>query len=184
MIITFCGHAQFRATEQCERELLTFPETHVGDSPAQMYLGGYGEFDSFALRCCRKYRETHPQIKLVLVSPYPVRFLSAQPPVRFGKPVRRNPLSGNRGQTAPLCDCLSESVHGTAGGLGRNICDPQLGRRIPDLPLRPAKGQTDFCTRKEQAALPFPDFKKPTEHTDSAGFFRDRKFTSPIPPRR
>lgn len=67
MIITFCGHAQFRATEQCERELLTFPETHVGDSPAQMYLGGYGEFDSFALRCCRKYRETHPQIKLVLV---------------------------------------------------------------------------------------------------------------------
>ena len=70
MIITFCGHAQFRATEQCERKLLTFLETHVGDSPAQMYLGGYGEFDSFVLRCCRKYRETHPQIKLVLVSPY------------------------------------------------------------------------------------------------------------------
>jgi len=35
-----------------------------------MYLGGYGEFDSFAYDCCKKYKETHPNISLVFVTPY------------------------------------------------------------------------------------------------------------------
>ena len=45
MIITFCGHDQFRKTAEHEQKLLAFLEKTVGDQPAEMYLGGYGEFD-------------------------------------------------------------------------------------------------------------------------------------------
>ena len=45
MIITFCGHAQFRKTAEHEQKLLAFLKKTVGDQPAEMYLGGYGEFD-------------------------------------------------------------------------------------------------------------------------------------------
>ena len=184
MIITFCGHAQFRTTEQCERELLTFPETHVGDSPAQMYLGGYGEFDSFALRCCRKYRETHPQIKLVLVSPYlsdsyqrnhlcdsESRYDEILYPAIEDKPLRFAIVYRNQYMVQQADWVVTYVTHGWGGAYRTYRYALQKAKQI-------------LCTRKEQAALPFPDFKKPTEHTDSAGFFRDRKFTSPIPPRR
>ena len=70
MVITFCGHADFFETEEHERNLLAFLEKTVRDHPAEMYLGGYGGFDQFAYLCCRKYKETHPNIRLVLVSPY------------------------------------------------------------------------------------------------------------------
>lgn len=45
-------------------------ENEVGDSPAQMYLGGYGEFDEFSYRCCKKYKEAHPNITLIFVTLY------------------------------------------------------------------------------------------------------------------
>jgi uncharacterized phage-like protein YoqJ len=35
-----------------------------------MYLGGYGGFDDFAYDCCKKYKQTHPGISLVFVTPY------------------------------------------------------------------------------------------------------------------
>lgn len=34
------------------------------------YLGGYGNFDAFANACCKKYQETHPQVKRIFVTPY------------------------------------------------------------------------------------------------------------------
>ena len=70
MIITFCGHAQFQRSEECEKKLLTFLEEKVGDSSADIYLGGYGDFDAFAYGCCKKYQESHPNISLVFVTPY------------------------------------------------------------------------------------------------------------------
>ena len=70
MIITFCGHAQFKRSEECEKKLLTFLEEKVGDSSADIYLGGYGNFDAFAYGCCKKYQESHPNISLVFVTPY------------------------------------------------------------------------------------------------------------------
>ena len=70
MIITFCGHAQFQRSEECEKKLLTFLEEKVGDSSADIYLGGYGNFDAFAYGCCKKYQESHPNISLVFVTPY------------------------------------------------------------------------------------------------------------------
>ena len=70
MIITFCGHAQFSATKEYEQKILAFLEEKVGDKFAAMYLGGYGNFDSFAYDCCRKYKQTHPKVLLVFVTPY------------------------------------------------------------------------------------------------------------------
>ena len=70
MIITFCGHAEFSKTTEYEQKILAFLQEKVGDKPADMYLGGYGGFDSFAYECCKKYKLTHPQISLVLVTPY------------------------------------------------------------------------------------------------------------------
>lgn len=70
MIVTFCGHAHFSKSEKYEQQILAFLEEKVGDQPADMYLGDYGSFDSFAYDCCKKYKEVHPDISLVFVTPY------------------------------------------------------------------------------------------------------------------
>ena len=70
MIVTFCGHAHFSKSEKYEQQILAFLEEKVGDQPADMYLGDYGSFDSFAYDCCKKYKETHPYISLVFITPY------------------------------------------------------------------------------------------------------------------
>ena len=70
MIVTFCGHAHFSKSEEIEQQILTFLEEKVGDQHADMYLGGYGGFDSFAYDCCKKYKDSHPQVSLIFVTPY------------------------------------------------------------------------------------------------------------------
>lgn len=70
MIVTFFGHRQFIKTEENERRLLELLEEIVGDETAEMYLGGYGNFDAFAYTCCKKYRKRNPKIVLVYVTPY------------------------------------------------------------------------------------------------------------------
>ena len=70
MIITFCGHAQISGLGEYEEKFLGILRETVGDQPADMYLGGYGDFDNFAYECCKKYKETHPNISLVFVTPY------------------------------------------------------------------------------------------------------------------
>ncbi len=70
MIITFCGHADYSKEEKHEEWILSFLEKEVGERHAEMYLGGYGEFDAFAYECCKKYKIAHPHISLVFVTPY------------------------------------------------------------------------------------------------------------------
>lgn len=70
MIITFCGHAQFQKSKEYEQKTFAFLKEKVGDNAADIYLGGYGNFDAFAYDCCKKYKETHPNISLVFVTPY------------------------------------------------------------------------------------------------------------------
>ena len=70
MIITFCGHGDFRATPDLEDKLLLVLEREIGDSAAELFLGGYGNFDAFALRCGRILQRKHPRISLVYVTPY------------------------------------------------------------------------------------------------------------------
>lgn len=70
MIITFFGHSDFCESNKYEGKVLNLLEELVGDLPAEMYLGEYGAFDSFAYSCCKKYKETHKNISLVFVTPY------------------------------------------------------------------------------------------------------------------
>ena len=70
MIITFCGHASYTPRVGDEERLLSLLDEIVGDSSAELYLGGYGAFDAFARRCGGKYQDTHPATRLVFVTPY------------------------------------------------------------------------------------------------------------------
>lgn len=70
MIVTFCGHAQFVRTQEYEKEIFAFLEQKVGNGRADFYLGGYGEFDLFAYDCCKKYKENHPNVSLIFITPY------------------------------------------------------------------------------------------------------------------
>ncbi len=70
MIVTFCGHSVFYPSKLDETKLLELLEETVGDNSAEMFLGEYGAFDSFAYACCKKYKRTHPNISLVFVTPY------------------------------------------------------------------------------------------------------------------
>ena len=70
MIVTFCGHSSFCKTEEYEKKVLSFFEERIGDSAVDFYLGGYGNFDSFAYDCAKKYKATHPKASLIFVTPY------------------------------------------------------------------------------------------------------------------
>lgn len=70
MTITFCGHSQFPRSEECEKKILELLEEIVGESKADMYLGDYGDFDELAYKCCKKYKESHPNISLIFITPY------------------------------------------------------------------------------------------------------------------
>ena len=54
MTITFCGHSDFCKTYAYESKILEILEEAVGEEAAEIYLGGYGSFDSFAYECCKK----------------------------------------------------------------------------------------------------------------------------------
>ena len=70
MIITFCGHSKFYDSKEIHGEMMALLEQLVGDAPVEFFLGGYGNFDSFARSCCEEFKETHPNAKLILITPY------------------------------------------------------------------------------------------------------------------
>ena len=63
MIITFCGHSTYADKAEDEAKILAFLEEKVGDGEVELYLGEYGSFDSFARRCCEKYKKNAPERK-------------------------------------------------------------------------------------------------------------------------
>ena len=70
MIITFCGHADFQKNKEYEEKIFEILDKEISGEAAEIYLGGYGQFDDFAYFCCKKYKERHPSVSLVFVSPY------------------------------------------------------------------------------------------------------------------
>lgn len=70
MIIAFFGHRNFQMTDYYRKKVLHYLEEKVGDRKAEMYLGGYGNFDLFAYECCKEYRFRHPKTTLIFVTPY------------------------------------------------------------------------------------------------------------------
>ena len=55
MIITFCGHADFLKSKDCEEKFLRWLGEIVGEKRVEMYLGGYGNFDHLD-SCLRQTR--------------------------------------------------------------------------------------------------------------------------------
>ena len=70
MIVTFCGHSQYTESGEDEEKIISILTEIVGDRHAELYLGGYGSFDAFALKCARKYQKAHENTRLVFVTPY------------------------------------------------------------------------------------------------------------------
>ena len=70
MIVTFCGHSDFFESIKYENLLIDILEREIGACSAEMYLGGYGGFDSFAYACCKKFKSRRPNISLVFITPY------------------------------------------------------------------------------------------------------------------
>ena len=70
MTVTFCGHSQFTETPKDEEKILSILEEIIIDRDVEFYLGGYGSFDAFAKKCCSKYKENHPNARLIFVTPY------------------------------------------------------------------------------------------------------------------
>ena len=67
MIITFCGHSDFRGCEEYEEKIISILREKHAD---EVYLGGYGAFDLFAYKCSLKYKKEENALKFTLVTPY------------------------------------------------------------------------------------------------------------------
>ncbi len=70
MIVTFCGHSQYTKSGEDEEKIISLLTELIGNHRAELYLGGYGDFDEFARQCGQKYQKSHPNTKLVFITPY------------------------------------------------------------------------------------------------------------------
>ena len=68
--ITFCGHHDEWRLDEIKEELISQIESYAKNEAVEFWLGGYGNFDSFALKCCKQYKTKHPSAKLIFVTPY------------------------------------------------------------------------------------------------------------------
>lgn len=66
MVITFCGHSDFEKVKGDEERLLNYIEKVANKEQVDFYLGGYGNFDNFALSCVKLYKKEHSDAKQFL----------------------------------------------------------------------------------------------------------------------
>ena len=78
MIITFFGHSNYTAEQGDEQRLLRLIEEVSKGEAVDFYLGDYGNFDTFAKNCAKKYQAAHPNAKLVFISPYLNKWLDVR----------------------------------------------------------------------------------------------------------
>ena len=70
MIVTFCGHSDYRPSSSDEDKILSILEENAAGTQVDFYLGGYGNFDNFAYNCSKKYKALHPSARLIFITPY------------------------------------------------------------------------------------------------------------------
>ena len=70
MIVAFFGHSDYVRNAEDEQRILEILQKEIGDKECEIFLGEYGKFDYFAYSCAKKYKATHPSVKLVFVTPY------------------------------------------------------------------------------------------------------------------
>lgn len=69
IVIAFIGHRDCQPSKEHEITLFDYLST-FGNKQVDFYLGGYGDFDSFAHRCAKEYKKTHRSARLVFVTPH------------------------------------------------------------------------------------------------------------------
>ena len=74
MVVTFFGHADFQGEAKFKNKIENILE-EFSFQQIDFYLGGYGNFDSFALRVCQEYKRKYPSTKLIYITPYLGSFL-------------------------------------------------------------------------------------------------------------
>ena len=70
MVVAFCGHSDYKESSRDGSRVMEILEEYVGDSECELFLGEYGNFDSFAYNCAYRFKQLHPGTKLVFISPY------------------------------------------------------------------------------------------------------------------
>lgn len=70
MIVAFFGHSNYVEGQNDEKKLLDMLNEYIAYEKVEFFLGGYGNFDNFALRCCKKYKITNENATTIYVSPY------------------------------------------------------------------------------------------------------------------
>ena len=70
MIITFCGHSNFKSKQDDENRLSILLEKISNGQQVDFYLGGYGKFDGFAKDCAKAFKKKHEDARLFFVTPY------------------------------------------------------------------------------------------------------------------
>ena len=70
LIISFFGHSSFHGTQELEDKIIACIKEQAKGEHVSFFLGGYGYFDSFALHCCKKYKQSDLESRTVFVSPY------------------------------------------------------------------------------------------------------------------
>ena len=71
MKISFVGHSRVVNHENVKMLVKEQIRLNIGlDERLICYLGGYGDFDSFAYFCAKKYKALHPSARLIFITPY------------------------------------------------------------------------------------------------------------------
>lgn len=70
MNVTFCGHAKISDRDAVQAWLSEVTQALIAQGATTFYLGGYGAFDELAAWVLRRQKQTHPDMKLILVRPY------------------------------------------------------------------------------------------------------------------
>ena len=70
MIVAFCGHSSYVRNLNDEKKVMEILGNRVKNSPVEFFLGEYGGFDSFAYACAKKFKNKHPDSKLIFITPY------------------------------------------------------------------------------------------------------------------
>ena len=70
MVITFFGHSSTIYSDIDEKRLLEQIEKITKGNDVDFYLGGYGNFDALAKNCAKQYKISHPNARIIFVTPY------------------------------------------------------------------------------------------------------------------
>ena len=70
MRVTFCGHKDVDNRDLVKRWVTSVCRELIMQGADEFFLGGYGGFDLLCASVLCELKETHPQIRLVLVLPY------------------------------------------------------------------------------------------------------------------